>query len=120
MEKDCRKCQECEKPVFGRADKKFCSDACRNAYNNKANALSTNYMRNVNNILGRNRRILKELNPGGKHETHRDLLLKKGFDFDFYTNSYTSQVGEIYRFCYEQGYLMRENGHILLIERNEE
>ena len=35
-------CPECGKPVFGRIDKKFCSDACRNAFNNKANSASTN------------------------------------------------------------------------------
>ena len=76
-------CPECGRPVFGRIDKKFCSDACRNAFNNKANAASTNYMRNVNNILSKNRRILAELNPDGKKKTHKDKLLKKGFDFGF-------------------------------------
>ena len=32
MEK--RNCLECKDPVKGRIDKKFCSDYCRNAYNN--------------------------------------------------------------------------------------
>ena len=75
-----RNCPECGKAVFGRVDKKFCSDSCRNGYNNKVNAVSTNYMRNVNNILSKNRRILLELNPNGKLKTHKDKLLKKGFD----------------------------------------
>lgn len=114
-----RKCPECEKPVHGRIDKKFCSDACRNAFNNKANAASNNYMRNVNNTLSKNRRILYEMNPEGKKKTHRDQLLKKGFDFDFYTNSYTTKAGDVYRFCYEQGYLMLEDGFVLLVERKE-
>ena len=30
-------CLECGDKLFGRIDKKFCSDACRNAYNNKIN-----------------------------------------------------------------------------------
>lgn len=115
-----RSCPECGKAVFGRIDKKFCSDACRNAYNNKANSASTNYMRNVNNTLSKNRRILLELNPSGKTKTNRDKLLKKGFDFDFYTNSYTTEVKDTYRFCYEQGYLLLEDGFILLVERKEE
>ena len=112
-------CPECGKPVFGRIDKKFCSDACRNAYNNKANAAATNHMRNVNSILARNRRVLAELNPEGKKKTHRDQLLKRGFDFDFHTSIYTTKSGDTYRFCYEQGYLQLQDGFILLVQRKE-
>ena len=115
-----RVCPECGKPVFGRVDKKFCSDACRNAFNNKANSAATNYVRNVNNILAKNRRVLKELNPNGKYKTHKDKLLKKGFDFDFHTNTYTTKAGDTYYFCYEQGYLMLEEGFVLLVERKDE
>ena len=113
-------CPECGRPVYGRTDKKFCSDACRNAYNNKANSASTNYMRNVNNALAKNRRILVELNPEGKKKTHRDKLLKKGFDFEFHTNTYTTKAGDVYHFCYEQGYLNLENGYVLLVERKDD
>ena len=115
-----RDCPECSKPVYGRVDKKFCSDACRNAFNNKVNAVTTNYVRNVNNTLAKNRRIIANLNPNGKKKTHRDQLLKKGFDFDFYTNSYTTKAGDTYRFCYEQGYLILDDGFVLLVERNED
>ncbi len=114
-----RKCPECGRAVHGRIDKKFCSDACRNSFNNKSNATTTNYVRNVNNTLAKNRRILAELNPNGKIKKHRDQLLKKGFDFDFYTNSYTTKVGDVYRFCYEQGYLILDEGFVLLVERND-
>ena len=30
-------CLECGEKIVGREDKKFCSDGCRNAYNNKIN-----------------------------------------------------------------------------------
>lgn len=115
-----RKCLECGRPVFGRVDKKFCSDGCRNAYNNKTKAVSTNYIRNVNNILSKNRRILLELNPEGKTKKHRDQLLRKGFNFDYFTNVYRTKEGSEYRFCYEQGYLMLDNDFILLVERRED
>ena len=39
-------CLECGEPILGRSDKKFCSDLCRNAYNNKANSDSNNFVRN--------------------------------------------------------------------------
>ena len=32
-----RKCLECGTVLKGRSDKKFCSDYCRNTYNNKVN-----------------------------------------------------------------------------------
>ena len=114
-----RKCAECGSPLLGRADKKFCEDACRNAFNNKLNSTSTNFMRNVNNTLVKNRRILKESNPNGKQKTHRDKLLKRGFDFNYYTHSYTTRSGDTYRFCYEQGYLILDEGFVLLVERKE-
>ncbi len=114
-----RKCLECGKPVFGRVDKKFCSDGCRNIYNNKTKGTTTNYIRNVNNILSKNRRILLELNPEGKTTKHREQLLKKGFDFEYCTRTITTRDGKVYRFCYEQGYLQLDNDFVLLVQRED-
>ena len=75
-------CLECGEKIVGREDKKFCSDGCRNAYNNKINKDSTNYMRNINNKLRKNYRILSDLNAEGKSKTTKTKLLSKGFDFD--------------------------------------
>ena len=79
-------CLECSDKIVGREDKKFCSDGCRNSYNNKINKDSTNFMRNVNNKLRKNYRILSALNVDGKSKTTRTKLLGKGFDFEFFTN----------------------------------
>jgi len=46
-----RKCLECNEPFYGRSDKKFCSDHCRNAHNNKVGVESKNLIRNTNNRL---------------------------------------------------------------------
>lgn len=110
-----RTCTECGKVLHGRADKKFCNDGCRNAHNNRVNAPATNFIRNVNATLGRNRKILDELNPSGKVKVKREMLLKNGFDFEYYTNSHTTKSGDTYRFCYEQGYLVLESGYVLLV-----
>ena len=32
-----KNCLECSEKIVGREDKKFCSDGCRNSYNNKIN-----------------------------------------------------------------------------------
>ena len=54
------KCLECGEPVIGRIDKKFCSDYCRNTFNNKVNKESKNLIRNINNRLRKNHRVLTE------------------------------------------------------------
>ncbi|MEP7253841.1 MAG: hypothetical protein ABI683_15720, partial [Ginsengibacter sp.] len=59
-------CLTCGKQVKGRTDKKFCDDYCRNNYNNQLKSNSTNLIRNVNNALGKNRRILESLIPGSE------------------------------------------------------
>ena len=58
-----RKCLECGVEIMGRADKKFCSDYCRNAYNNRNNKAQVSLIRNINNRLKKNWRILETLNP---------------------------------------------------------
>jgi len=113
-----RTCPECGEPIVGRTDKVFCSDQCRNTYNNKQNRDSTNYMRKVNGILRRNRQILHDLVPEDKHTVHKDTLVKKGFDFSFFTNIYTTKTGKVYYFCYEMGYLPIENEFFSLVRRD--
>ena len=86
-------CLECGDKIIGREDKKFCSDGCRNAYNNKMNKDSNNLMRNINNKLRKNYRILCELNPEEKTKTTKTKLLSKGFDFEFFTSMLTTKTG---------------------------
>ncbi len=117
-----RKCLSCGADVKGRADKKFCDDQCRNTYNNSQNSDANNYVRNVNNILRRNRRILEELNTdsSGKTKVSKAKLLQKGFSFDYITGVLHTKAGRTYYFCYEHGYLPIENDWYMLVIRNEE
>ncbi len=73
-----KRCLECNDVLHGRADKKFCSDACRNTYNNKKKSIAGNsYVRKVNGILGRNRNIMAELNPEGKKQGSQSQTVEK-------------------------------------------
>jgi len=110
-----KKCLECEDEFNGRADKKFCSDQCRSSFNNRLNSDVSNFMRNINNILRKNRRILADLNPHGKAKIHRDKLLEKGFKFSYFTNEYKTKSGKSYHFCYDQGYLAIDNNFYALV-----
>ena len=111
-------CPECGEKLRGRTDKKFCSDYCRNSYHNKLNKESTNLVRNINNSLRRNHRILEELNPKGKTSVPRSKLLSNGFDFEYFTSIYTTKTGNRYYFVYDQGYLPLENDFSALVKRN--
>ena len=113
-----KECLECGEPLKGRVDKKFCSDLCRNAYNNKQNSDTTNYMRSVNNILRKNRRILLEkVEQGkGKANVHKEKLHEKGFNFHHITHTYKTKKGAVYYFCYEYGYLPLEKDFYFLVK----
>lgn len=113
-----KNCLECGEKIIGREDKKFCSDGCRNAYNNKMNKDSNNFMRNINNKLRKNYRILTELNTDGKSKVSKTKLLSKGFDFDFFTNILKTKTGNTYYFLYDQGYMLLENDMYILVKKD--
>jgi len=115
---DEKHCLECGEVILGRSDKKFCSDACRNTYNNRQNKVSVNLIRNTNRHLKKNWRILTDLNPTGKTKVHRSKLVKAGFDFDLITGIYTTKKQSVYYFVYDQGYLDIGGGFYMLVKRD--
>ncbi len=114
-----KQCLECGEKIIGRADKKFCSDYCRNAYNNSLNKDSKNLIRNINNRLRKNHRILESfpLNDG-KTKTTKTRLMDRGFDFDHFTSLYTTQKGTVYYFVYDMGYLPLDNDFYMIVKRD--
>ena len=110
-------CLECGESMVGRIDKKFCGDGCRNTYNNRMNKDSKNLIRNINNRLRKNYRILESLNPNKKTKTSRAKLMALGFDFNYFTSTYITKAGTIYYFVYDQGYLPLENDFYALVKR---
>lgn len=111
-------CLECGEKLVGRTDKKFCSDACRNSYNNTINKDRKNLIRNTNNWLRKNYRILEVLNPEQKTKVSRAKLIEKGFDFNYFTSIYTTKAGTVYYFVYDQGYLPLEGDYYALVKRD--
>lgn len=111
-------CLECGEKIVGRTDKKFCNDGCRNAYNNKHNKDSTNLMRNINNKLRKNYRILSKLNVDGKRKTTKQKLVSLGFNFDYITQYVVYKNGSDYSFVYDQGYKLLEEDFVLLVKKD--
>jgi hypothetical protein len=116
-----RTCLTCHKKLHGRIDKKFCNDYCRNSHNNQLKT-SNNYIRNINNLLLKNRRILQSILPEtedtGKITQQR--LLELGFQFKYNTHTYTNKKGNIYYFCYDYGFLPLEHNWYLIVKRKED
>lgn len=111
-----RFCLECNDVLRGRADQKFCSDACRNAYNNKLNRDTTAVIRNISNSLRRNRRILQGFFRQNKSKISRSMLAGKGFNFKYHTHSFVTKKGNNYFFCFDYGYLPLEDELYLIVE----
>lgn len=112
-------CLSCDKPLRGRSDKKFCDDYCRNGFNNRLKSAERPFLKGINAILLKNRKVLESL---FEIETKplrvsRDQLLQKGFRFDFITCWYTNRKGNTYHYCYEYGYLPLEGDQYLVVKR---
>jgi hypothetical protein len=125
-----KKCLNCNKPLIGRADKKFCTDQCRNEFNNQLRAAGNNYVRNINHALGKNRRILEDMvmsavsspRENGRDEMVRvskEKLMHLGFQFKYLTHSFTNKKGGTYFYCYDYGYLPLDGGEWVLIVKDE-
>lgn len=99
-----RNCEYCEKKLTGRAGQRFCSDNCRNNYNNSLNRDYVNAMRNINNQLRRNRRILQSISGN----VSKSDLQKLGFDFNLHTS-----IKDGVTYCYDYGYEVIKNDVIV-------
>lgn len=99
-------CAHCDEVLKGRSDKKFCDDYCRSSYNNKWLGQTNNYVRNINRILRKNRKILSELmSDSDTVKVSEFKLVSAGFNFKYFTNTYVTKGGKTYFFCYDYGYL---------------
>ncbi len=107
MTEQTNECLQCGKELkSGRIDKKFCNEGCRNQYHNEQKIAEHEEIKKINGILKNNRKILKGLLADKPFVlVSHELLLKKGFEFDYLTHSVTSQVKRNkYIFCYNYGY----------------
>jgi predicted nucleic acid-binding Zn ribbon protein len=119
-----KKCLSCGKQLKGRIDKKFCDDYCRNTYNNqqKAKGSHSAYVRNINNALLKNRKILETILPDTEEtaRANKEKLQRLGFQFKYLTHTYTTKTGKTYFYSYVFGYLPLDNDWYLIVKRKEE
>lgn len=110
-----KQCLFCNKKISGRTDKKFCNDYCRNVYNNQVNGFSNNTIRNINNIMGKNRRILNAyVKDGEMARIKKDEIVSEGFRFKYFTNIQETKTGATLFCCYDVGYICLDEENVLI------
>ena len=114
-----RVCLDCGARLLGRSDKKFCSDQCRNNYNNRLNRDQNNYVRNVHAQLRRNRKVLADLFEAGHHRIHQDALLAQGYNFTFFTHLVETRDGLRWLYCFEYGFRESGTGYLELMKSSD-
>lgn len=106
IQQDIKYCTFCDVTIRGRSDKRFCNDACRNAYHNEMNKEPFTLVNSINRKLKRNRKILQTLILKSKNELEisREDLLNHGFNFRYFTHIIKDKSGKVFHCCYEFGY----------------
>lgn len=113
-------CHNCgEQILFGRTDKKFCTDACRVDYNNKVKIQKRvqhpQFVKNISRILVDNYSILRRLYTGERTVVKQKQLTELGFNYHYITSDYRTKKGDVYRFCFDHGYLKIDDDKVLLV-----
>ena len=97
-------CLECGDEIrYGRSDKKFCCDACKNRYHNRQAHDSRQFRQMVHSILDRNYLILDSLRRTTLKNIPLSDLERMGFRLDFFTSCGLPSKRESYM-CYDIRY----------------
>lgn len=80
-------CLECGNPIsYGRSDRKYCSDRCRNRWHNREYRRWHRRYARVIEILEKNHSILTHLLHIGIASVPKSELAQMGYNFDFVTS----------------------------------
>ena len=99
-----RICRECGANLLGRSDKKYCSEECKNSFNNRANWSDRAYRVKINAILSKNRRVLNTVLEEVGSVCPKEELLKRGFNFKYVTSIQNISKKNIRYECYNIAY----------------
>jgi hypothetical protein len=114
-----KNCLQCAKKIVGRTDKKFCDNYCRSSYHNEQTGKSSNYIRQINHLLQKNRRILAATYsqyPARQPIPLHELLLM-GFNALHFTHQQKDQRAGTYTFCYDYGYKMIGRNAVKIVQQ---
>lgn len=100
-------CLNCEHPIYGRPDKKFCSADCKDKYHNKQKRITKDAKKMVLTSLNHNYDLLCSLLECETNNAQRKWLCALGFKEEYCTFTYSTNYKRIYR-CYNIEYQFSE------------
>lgn len=112
------RCLECGDDItYGRSDRKFCCEHCKNKYNNRKIRSIRSARIKVNSAIDRNYRILDDLLKKGISSIGILDILSMGYSLEYMTSCLRSRYHQEFR-CYDIRYQMSER-RVFGIERIE-
>lgn len=109
-------CQQCQSPLKGRSDKKFCDDYCRSQYYSQQHKINNDCIKFVTNRLRKNRMILKKLYTQKKYSISLHHIPIFGMDLCFHTHKFKSSNGDIYTMVFDYGFKLCPDQGIQIIQ----
>jgi predicted nucleic acid-binding Zn ribbon protein len=111
-------CLSCGQEMQGRADKRFCSLPCKNAYNNEQRRQSRGATEEIDSYLHRNREVLALLMGETKKASFDRLTLQRaGFKFEYHTGVYFNKEGKMYRIVYDFAWMDFSDQSVLIVRK---
>ncbi len=111
-------CAACGNPIQGRSDKRFCSVACKNAYNNNARKRTRTEVQEIIDYLLRNREILATLMGESTKETFDRLLLTRaGFRWEYFTGIYLNKEQKTYHLVFDFAWMEFSDQKVLVVRK---
>jgi hypothetical protein len=111
----------------GRSDRKFCSDICRTAYNNKRRSEAVELsepneaesvmasIQKVYSILLDNRNRLQKMFGVHAYQLSLDEFNRYGINLKYFTSCYAHEEwARVFKMCFDYGYAIAD-GHVWLI-----
>ena len=116
VESEGRECLECGQEIlYGRSDKKFCSEECKNRYHNRKGNEFVRVHSKTMRILDNNYRILSRCLEQGQTSVDLGDAILWGFNPDYLTGIFRNKIKTELR-CYDIKYY-RSESRLYHIER---
>lgn len=111
-------CAFCGAELYGRSDKKFCDDNCRNNYHYKIKDKNIDDLtiKIINGKLLSNREVLKSLCVGQRTIVKKKLLDDRCFDYELITCLYKTKIGTEYHVVYDYAYKLLNDDDIQILK----
>ena len=109
-------CKMCKEAIYGRSDKLFCSNHCKNEYHIRLRQVTREATRKTDIILHRNRSILLEIMGKNAYQKKisKIILDRKKFNFTYLTSYHINSNGKIVHHVYDFSWMVFSDEEVLI------